>query len=228
MKTAIRVTATVVATAALGMGGLALASAAAGAAPTPAAATATAGPGAGQPGSGLGGARNGMGTGRGQRGGPGNNGTCDGSGITAAKGVLTDQQRAALADAAQQEKLAHDLYAAFAAKYDTVTFQRITAAETRHLAAVRVLLDRYDLTDPTAGQPAGKFSDSAVQARYDRSLATGQASEAAAIGVGKAIEQSTVDSLARLRSGLTAPDVQQVIDRLLTASRRHLTAFNVQ
>ena len=45
---------------------------------------------------------------------------------------------------AEEEKLAHDLYTAFAARYDVRVFQRIAAAETRHLTVVRTLLDRYD------------------------------------------------------------------------------------
>lgn len=50
---------------------------------------------------------------------------------------------------AEEEKLAHDLYTAFADRYEVRIFGRIAAAETNHLTAVRTLLDRYDVTDPT-------------------------------------------------------------------------------
>jgi hypothetical protein len=151
----------------------------------------------------------------------------DGSclGVTAAQGTLTEQQKTTLAAMPQEEKLAHDLYAAFAAKYPSVVFDRIAASETRHLTAVRTLLDRYGLSDPTTGEPAGKFSDPAVQARYDKLLADGQADETAALQVGQEVEKADVAELRAALSGLTAPDVQQVYTHLLTASQHHLTVF---
>jgi hypothetical protein len=152
-------------------------------------------------------------------------GSCLDPAVTAATGTLTAQQKATLAAMANEEKLAHDLYAAFAARHDAVIFDRIAIAESNHLAAVRTLLDRYGLTDPTAGKPAGAFSDSAVQATYDRLLAQGQASQTAALKVGQSVEQSAIDGLRTALDKVTAPDVKQVYSRLLAASQQHLTAF---
>jgi hypothetical protein len=138
---------------------------------------------------------------------------------------LTEQQKTTLTAMAQEEKLAHDLYTAFAAKYDAVVFDRIAASETQHLTAVRTLLDRYGLADPTVGKAAGQFSDPAVQATYDRLLAQGQASEAAALQVGQTVEKTDIDDLRAAQDGLTAADVRQVYEHLLAASQHHLTAF---
>jgi hypothetical protein len=151
MKTITRRTATLVAAGALGLGGLAVAAPAlAGAGPfgPGPASTATAdrtgfGYGMG-PGSGYG-----MGTGSGMGRGNGD-GTCLRLNVTAEQGTLTDAQKTTLAWMAQEEKLAHDLYTAFAARYDAVVFDHIAAAETQHLTAVRTLLQRYGLSDPTA------------------------------------------------------------------------------
>ena len=145
--------------------------------------------------------------------------------MTAAKGTLTVAQKSTLAAMAQEEKLAHDLYAAFAARYDAMIFDRVAIAELQHLTAVRSLLDRYGLADPTAGMPAGQFSDPAVQTRYDQLLARGQASQAAALEVGRQVEQAGIDALRAGLDGLTAPDVRQVYTRLLAASQHHLAAF---
>ena len=119
---------------------------------------------------------------------------------------------------AQEEKLAHDLYAEFAARYDDPVFDRIAASETRHLEAFRTLFARYDITDPTAGQASGSFNDPTVKATYDRLLAEGLTGEPAAFGVGRTVETTDIADLRAAAEGLTAPDVQQVYQQLLNAS----------
>lgn len=140
-------------------------------------------------------------------------------------GTLTGQQRAALADNAEEEKLAHDLYVAFADRYDATVFDRIVAAETHHLAAVRTLMDRYGVADPTAGLAPGSFATPAVQTAYDDLLARGGASEQEALRVGQTVETDDIDQLRIALDGLTAPDVQRVYTHLLRASERHYDAF---
>ena len=152
-------------------------------------------------------------------------GSCLDPAVTAAKGTLTGQQQATLVAMAQEEKLAHDLYAAFADRYDAVIFDRIAASETQHLAAVRTLLTRYGIADPTAGKPAGQFSDPTVQATYDRLLTQGRANQAAALRVGEQVERTDIADLQAALKGLTAPDVKQVYTNLLNASQHHLNAF---
>lgn len=56
---------------------------------------------------------------------------CPGAWVLPAKGVLTAHQQSTLVAMAQEEKLAHDLYVAFAARYDAAVFDRVAAAETR-------------------------------------------------------------------------------------------------
>ena len=143
----------------------------------------------------------------------------------APSGTLTDAQRSALQAGAQEEKLAHDLYTEFAARYDDPVFDRIAAAETNHLAAIQTLLTRYAITDPTAGAAADRFSDPAVQAGYDDLLAKGSAGERAALEAGRTAEQADIALLQATLQGLTAPDVQRVYEHLLAASKQHLAAF---
>ena len=152
-------------------------------------------------------------------------GTCGRTGTLAAKGTLTTARKETLAGMAEEEKLAHDLYASFAERYGTPVFARIAAAETRHLTTVRTLLDRYDVTDPTAGKKSGEFADPAVKATYDRLLAQGQGSEEAALKAGRTVETDDIAALTGALDGLTAPDARQVYGNLLTASQHHRTAF---
>ena len=59
---------------------------------------------------------------------------------------------------AEEDKLAHDLYVTFAAKYETTSFSRISNAETCHLTEVRIVLTRYSITDPMTGKAVGTFA----------------------------------------------------------------------
>ncbi|MFF7639829.1 DUF2202 domain-containing protein [Streptomyces canus] len=151
-------------------------------------------------------------------------GTCNGAAL-AEQGTLTATQKATLAGMAEEEKLAHDLYTAFAARYDARVFERIVAAETSQLSAVRTLLDRYDVTDPTAGKSAGEFTDPGLQATYDRLAKQGEDSLAGSLKAGRTVETDDIAALTKALSGLTAPDTRQVYTNLLAASERHLTAF---
>jgi hypothetical protein len=151
-------------------------------------------------------------------------GNCGGAAL-APQGTLTAAQKATLASMAEEEKLAHDLYTAFAERHDARIFERIAAAETHHLTAVRTLLDRYDVTDPTTDKPAGEFADPAVQATYDRLLKQGEESLSGALAAGRTVETEDIAALSRALPGLTAPDTLQVYTNLLAASERHLAAF---
>jgi hypothetical protein len=146
-------------------------------------------------------------------------------GVVDPSGTLTEVQRTALAANAEEEKLAHDLYTAFADRYDLQIFDRIAAAETTHLDAVRTLMTRYGITDPTANQAPGHFTTPAVQATYDQLLAKGTSGQDAALEAGRTVETADISLLRQSLDGLTAPDVQRVYGHLVTASQHHLTAF---
>ena len=107
---------------------------------------------------------------------------------------------------------------------DATAFARIADAETQHLAQIRLLLDRYGLTDPSADHTTGTFRDPAIQATYDRLLAEGAASTDAAYAAARTVESADLQLLTAATSGLTAPDVQLVYSHLSAATQRHLTA----
>lgn len=180
-------------------------------------------------GRGYGMGRNGQGFGRQGAGvqgrGPGM-GAGMGSDLTnVASGTLTAAQKTQLAAMAEEEKLAHDLYVAFADKYGTTVFTRIPNAETRHLAEVRILLERYAVADPTAGQSTGTFSTANAQQQYNKLLAQGTAGVDAAYAASRTVETTDITDLKSASAGVTAPDVLQVYKNLLAGSQRHLVAF---
>lgn len=141
-----------------------------------------------------------------------------------ASGTLTASQRTELVAMAQDEKVTQDLYAQFYQTYHLRVFGNIAAAETNHLQAVRTLMARYGITDPTVGQPAGHFSTDAAQATYDRLLAQGKTSEQAALNVARGLEQGAIARYSTALNGLTAQDARQVVQHLQAAETRHLAA----
>ncbi len=143
-----------------------------------------------------------------------------------ASGILTDEQRAILTEMAAEETLAHDLYVAFAEEYEDATvFSRIARSETQHLEAVRTLLERYDIADPTVGLEAGTFENAETQELYDSLLAEGMVSLDGAMEAARTVEKMDIADLTAAMDGVTAPDLLKVYGNLLNASQHHLTAF---
>lgn len=142
-----------------------------------------------------------------------------------ARGTMTADQKSALAGMAEEEKLARDVYVALAKTSGDARFTRIATAEARHLTEVRALLTRYGVTDPTAGKSDGAFATASVQQQYTGLVARGSASPAAALAVGRDVENADIADLAKAATGVTAPDVTTVYTRLTNGSRRHLRAF---
>ena len=142
-----------------------------------------------------------------------------------ASGTLTTAQKTSLAAMAEEEKLAHDLYVTFAAKYGTTSFSRISNAETRHLTEVRTLLKRYAITDPTAGKAVGTFATESTQQLYNKLVAQGTASVDGAYAAARTVEQTDIADLNKAKTGVSAPDVLAVYTHLLAGSQRHLVAF---
>ena len=141
---------------------------------------------------------------------------------------LTAAQAGDLAAMAEEEKVARDLYRAFAARYPSRVWDNIAAAEASHLAAVRTLLARYGIADPTAGRAEGSFASATFQAMYDGLLATGSVSEVAAFGVGRTVELDDIARLDAAAAHATQADVRQVYANLRRGSTQHLRAFERQ
>lgn len=143
-----------------------------------------------------------------------------------ASGTLTQGQRTELATMAVNEKLSHDLYAAFAKTYNLPVFDRLAAAEENHLQALRTLMGRYGVTDPTAGKAVGVFGSASAQAAYDRLLAQGKTGQQAALKVAQGLERQAIARYGGAVSGLNAPAAERVYSNLRTAETRHLAAIS--
>ena len=123
----------------------------------------------------------------------------------------------------EEEKLAHDVYVSLQGR--SMVFTNIAASEQSHTEAVRTLLDRYGIADPSAGRAAASFADPALQALYDTLAARGGTSNVAALQVGAEVEELDIADIREMRGVATHADVRATLDSLERGSRNHLRSF---
>ena len=139
-------------------------------------------------------------------------------------GELSEAQVEALAVKVEREKLARDLYTAFADATDEVRFAHLAHAESHHLGALQAMLDVYEVTDPTEGNGPGEFTDSEVAADYEAMLEEGSGSDEAALEVARELEESLTERLEAAADDVEddASDVSRVYEHLAFGSEHHL------
>jgi len=143
--------------------------------------------------------------------------------ITIPVSDLSAEEAAALLFMREEEKLAHDVYNQLFALWGLPTFQSIAASEQTHMDQVKLLMDRYALSDPALDP--GQFTDANLQALYNQLMAQGSLSIADAIKVGATIEEVDIVDLQTRFTQTNNADIQLVYNNLMNASFNHLQAF---
>ncbi len=138
-------------------------------------------------------------------------------------GGLTALEKEGLLYMAEEEKLAGDVYLALNEKWNLRVFDNIGKAERTHEAAVKTLLERYSLPDPTKGP--GEFSNETLQGLYDDLVSRGSASVKDALQVGAAIEEIDILDLEERMAQTDREDILLVYANLKSGSENHLRAF---
>ncbi len=136
---------------------------------------------------------------------------------------LSAEEAAALLFMREEEKLARDVYNQLFALWGLPTFQSIAASEQTHMDQVKLLMDRYALSDPALDP--GQFTDANLQALYNQLMAQGSLSIADAIKVGATIEEVDIVDLQTRFTQTDNADIQLVYNNLMNASFNHLQAF---
>jgi len=144
-----------------------------------------------------------------------------------ATSTLSAEEIAGLKFMREEEKLAHDVYIALYALYgNDDIFYRISLSETTHTEAILALLVKYGIPDPAAGNPAGVFTDPALQTLYDTLVSMGYASQIAALSVGALIEETDIRDIEAQKAVTDEADILTVYSSLLCGSQNHLRSFN--
>jgi hypothetical protein len=138
--------------------------------------------------------------------------------------ALSSAELASLVGLREGEQLAHDIYTASARLWPAQpVFANISVSEATHTAAVKTLLDRYQLADPMAGRVDGSFPT--LQTLYDSSAAASGISLVEALKVGVQIEELDIHDIASHQPGIDNTDILHVYDNLLRGSRNHLRSY---
>jgi hypothetical protein len=142
----------------------------------------------------------------------------------AASGELSAEESAALLYMREEEKMAHDVYVTLYTQWGLPLFQNISQSEQTHTDAVKILLDRYKLSDP-ASEAVGVFTNPDLQTLYNDLVTRGSQSLAEALKAGAAIEEIDILDLQERLAQTDNADIQQVFNNLLNGSNNHLKAF---
>ena len=142
--------------------------------------------------------------------------------------TLSAEEIAGLKYMREEEKLAHDVYVALYAGWGKNIFDQISLSETTHTEAILALLVKYGIDDPAAGNPAGVFTDTYLQALYDTLIAMGSPSQIDALKVGALIEETDIRDINKKKAVTDEADILTVYNSLLCGSQSHLRAFNSQ
>ena len=125
----------------------------------------------------------------------------------------------------EEEKLARDVYRFFYEKYGLRIFRNISRSESMHMAALKKLLDKYELNDPVVNDEIGKFQNEDLAQLYVQLTETGSASLLEALKVGLTIEDLDIRDLMAYETEIDSRDIIYVYENLTRGSRNHLRAY---
>jgi len=154
--------------------------------------------------------------------------TCDGTGNGTAiadlpKEDLSAAEKDLLVFMFEEEKLARDVYTTLGENWNGGVFSMISQSEQQHMDAVKILLDKYEIT--VEELPTGEFANSDLQKLYDDLIAQGSVSVAEAYKVGALVEETDIRDLIDSVKSVDNQDISLVFENLKNASGHHLSAF---
>ena len=141
--------------------------------------------------------------------------------------VLTDEEIASLMFMVEEEKLAMDVYNYLYTLYPVKIFEKIGLSESKHVAAVSKLIEKFELENPIEGNGPGVFVNGDLQQMYYDLQALGEESKIGALTAGVIIEETDIEDIqGYLDEVVQAKPLQQVYEHLLLGSYKHLDSFN--
>jgi hypothetical protein len=91
---------------------------------------------------------------------------------------------------------------------------------------IAAVLKTYNYFNPTTTRAAGVFRDKSLQALYNTLIAQGSVDVAAAMQVGRDIENLDIKDLQVMLKSTMPADMKLALDNLLKGSYNHLAAFS--
>ncbi len=125
----------------------------------------------------------------------------------------------------EEEKLARDVYLTLYKTWKIKILKNIANSEQRHMNAIKLLLQKYDIPLPIENDEVGFFSNTTLQQLYHELVAQGEPSAEDAVYVGATIEDLDIFDLKTYISQADNLDIRTVYQNLMKGSRNHLRAF---
>ena len=138
--------------------------------------------------------------------------------------ALNSTEIASLLFMREEEKMARDVYIKMYGRWNDSVFDNIASSEQEHMDAVKVLLDKYNLTDPVIDS-IGVFNDPELQHQYDELLERGEISHLEGLRVGALIEEVDMQDIQEAIDTIENEDMISTYESLLKGSRNHLRSF---
>lgn len=152
----------------------------------------------------------------------------DGALADLSMGQLSEAEVEAILYLREVEKLARDVLRVLGEQWDAEVFRRVAESENTHTEAIKALIDRYKLWDPSSVTWDGYYNNEELLALYRQLVRQGERSRVEALRVGATIEEISILDLREYRAEADDEDVQMVYENLLRASRNHLRLFVAQ
>nr|WP_232500682.1 DUF2202 domain-containing protein [Methanococcus maripaludis] len=125
----------------------------------------------------------------------------------------------------EEEKLARDVYLELYDIWGQQIFLNIANSESTHTNAVKLLLDKYNLTDPVTNDTRGAFTNQDMAELYNTLVEKGSVSLVDALMVGATVEDLDISDLKKLNEISDNQDITAVYNNLEKGSRNHLRSF---
>ena len=138
---------------------------------------------------------------------------------------LSAEEKLGLTKMREEEKLARDVYQVLYEKWNHRVFNNISQSEQRHMDAVKMMLDKYGMTDPIINSSRGVFTDPELQKLYTSLVEQGSQSLVEALKVGATIEDLDIKDLYDFLEQADNTDIRIVYQNLVKGSRNHMRAF---
>ncbi len=141
-------------------------------------------------------------------------------------GELNDAETEGILFMREEEKMARDVYLTMYEKYPLPVFRNIPKSENAHMSAIKVLIDKYELTDPVGDNEIGVFTNGDIQSLYDGLVTKGLVDVIEALKVGALIEETDILDLDTHIAEIDEnDDILTIYTNLRRGSTHHLKAF---
>lgn len=141
------------------------------------------------------------------------------------KSELSDSAENGIIFMREEEKLARDVYLYFYEKYGIRIFNNIAKSESTHMAALKMLLDKYELEDPVINDEIGAFQNEVLAGLFNQLTEAGNVSLLEALKVGATIEDLDIKDLIEHSTETESEDILLVYNNLTKGSRNHLRSY---